>query len=272
MGNEKDYVLGTHDEEIERLGLQHRVWRTCMLEAWQRAGITRDTRFIDIGAGPGYATVDAAEIVGPGGAVAAVERSEHFLGFARQQAASRGLSWIQFHRADLVEDELPCSGFDLAWCRWVASFVASPPRLVERIHSALRPGGKVVLHEYVHYGTLRAIPRSEHFERFVAEVEASWRASGGEPDIALTLLPLLKAAGLKVLELRPLVFAVRPPEFTWQWPATFIATNPQRLVELGRVTPEWARALQADFQALTRNPDAVLITPMVMEIIAERIA
>ncbi|MGI8619054.1 MAG: hypothetical protein ACR2L6_08180 [Gemmatimonadaceae bacterium] len=27
MTQDKDYILGTHDEEIERLGLQHRVWR-----------------------------------------------------------------------------------------------------------------------------------------------------------------------------------------------------------------------------------------------------
>ena len=52
---ERDYVLGTHDEEIERLGLQHRVWRPRMLEAWRRAGVTVGSRVIDIGAGPGYA-------------------------------------------------------------------------------------------------------------------------------------------------------------------------------------------------------------------------
>jgi hypothetical protein len=37
---DKDYVLGTHDEEIARLGLQHRVWRPIVLECWRKAGIT----------------------------------------------------------------------------------------------------------------------------------------------------------------------------------------------------------------------------------------
>jgi hypothetical protein len=27
MSHERDYVLGTHDAEIARLGLQHRIWR-----------------------------------------------------------------------------------------------------------------------------------------------------------------------------------------------------------------------------------------------------
>ena len=36
--SDRDYVLGTHDEEIARLGLQHRVWRPMVLECWYRAG------------------------------------------------------------------------------------------------------------------------------------------------------------------------------------------------------------------------------------------
>ena len=64
---EGDYVLGTQDEEIERLGLQHRVWRPRMLDAWRRAGIGVGHRIVDVGAGPGYATLDLAEIVGRGG-------------------------------------------------------------------------------------------------------------------------------------------------------------------------------------------------------------
>src|SRR5437879_5628265 len=46
---ERDYVLGTHDDEIDRLGLQHLVWRPWMLDSWRRAGITRGTRVLDVG-------------------------------------------------------------------------------------------------------------------------------------------------------------------------------------------------------------------------------
>ena len=66
---ENDYVLGTNDEELDRLGLQHRVWRPVVTECWQRVGITHGWRVIDVGAGPGYATADLAEIVGPTGSV-----------------------------------------------------------------------------------------------------------------------------------------------------------------------------------------------------------
>ena len=59
---ERDYVLGAHQAELERLGLQHAVWRPRALDAWRRAGITRGQRVLDIGAGPGYATFDLADV------------------------------------------------------------------------------------------------------------------------------------------------------------------------------------------------------------------
>src|SRR6266513_624084 len=53
---ERDYVLGTHDDEVARLGLQHRVWRPRALDAWRRAQFTRGQTILDIGCGPGYAS------------------------------------------------------------------------------------------------------------------------------------------------------------------------------------------------------------------------
>jgi SAM-dependent methyltransferase len=270
MPIDSDYVLGTHDEEIARLGTQHQVWRPYMLDAWIRAGITRGSRIVDFGAGPGYAACDAAEIVGRQGHVTAVERSPQFLAFARRQSERRELSWVSFVQADLVADDLALTGFDLAWCRWVASFVSSPPILLRRIADSLRVGGRAVLHEYQDYGTWRVIPSSPRLDHFVGEVMSSWRATGGEPDVVASLLPLMKGVGLKLVALRPLIFALRPADFAWAWPASFVVSNSQRLVELGRMRRDDADALHREFLALEQNPDAVMITPLVLEIIAEK--
>ena len=42
MPTDRDYILGTHQEEISRLGLQHNVWRPVVLDCWKRAGVTAD--------------------------------------------------------------------------------------------------------------------------------------------------------------------------------------------------------------------------------------
>src|ERR1041384_6712851 len=101
-----DYVLGTQEEELARLGLQHRVWRPVVTECWQRVGITHGWRVLDVGAGPGYATADLAEIVGPTGSVVGVERSARFLEAARERCRRRGLENVEFREADLMEHSL----------------------------------------------------------------------------------------------------------------------------------------------------------------------
>src|SRR5215468_10855013 len=114
MATDLDYVLGTHEKELARLGLQHRVWRPVVLDCWQRAGITVGKRVLDVGAGPGYATVDLAEIVGPTGQVVALERSENFIRAMEEASRSRSPGNVNIHQLDLMTDELPKSDYDFS--------------------------------------------------------------------------------------------------------------------------------------------------------------
>jgi SAM-dependent methyltransferase len=265
-----DYILGTHDDEVSRLGLQHRVWRAVVTECWQRAGITHGWRVIDVGAGPGYATADLAEIVGPTGSVLGIERSARFLKVARERCRRRGLTNVEFREADLMEVSLGQLGFDASWCRWVASFVSSPVKLIDNIAGALRPGGLAIFHEYSDYETFRFMPIRPALERFAQEVMASWRAAGGEPDVARSLPGLLREAGMRVLEIHPRVRTVAPREYAWQWPASFIEINVARLQELGRLTDEEGAEVLREFRATDADPQSWFTTPLFLEIIARK--
>src|SRR5207247_10508002 len=101
MPTDRDYVLGTHDEELARLGLQHRVWRPVVLDCWQRAGVTVDKRVLDVGAGPGYATVDLAEIVGTTGEGVALERSRNFVRAMEAACRDRLLPNVRIRETDM---------------------------------------------------------------------------------------------------------------------------------------------------------------------------
>src|SRR5437764_15377104 len=107
MAAERDYVLVTHKDELARLGLQHRVWRSVVLDCWQRAGITVGKCVLDVGAGPGYATVDLAEIVGPTGEIVALERSENFIRAMEQACRARSVADGEIQQMGLGTDELP---------------------------------------------------------------------------------------------------------------------------------------------------------------------
>ena len=156
---DKDYVLGTHDDEIARLGLQHRVWRPRASDAWRRAGFTTGQTLLDVGCGPGYATADLAGIVGRSGRVVGVDRSRRFLDAASARARALGLDNVELHELDLDEQPLPDRMLHGAWSRWVYAFVRNPRALLARVAGVVRPGGVMVLHEYVDYRAWRLSPR-----------------------------------------------------------------------------------------------------------------
>jgi SAM-dependent methyltransferase len=270
MAVEKDYVLGTHDAEIERLGLQHRVWRPQASQAWKRAGFTAGQTLVDLGCGPGNAALDLAEIVGSSGKLVAVDRSRRFLDALEGVARARKLTWLETCELDLDEQALPSLRADGIWSRWVYSFVRKPETVLARAAAALRPGGVMVMLEYVDYRAWRLSPDSEVFDWFVSEVMASWRATGGEPDIGLSLPRWLDALGFDLVLVRPITELARPRDFLWQWPKAFVGTGLQRLVDLGRVDGERARAVQAAFDLVERSQSGFLLTPTVLEIIARK--
>jgi precorrin-6B methylase 2 len=264
-----DYVLGTDRAELARLGVQHRAWREVMLGAWRRAGLREGWRVADVGAGPGYATWDLAGMVGAAGRVIAVERSAAFVEELQRQAAVRDLPQVSVIEGDLME-LAPLAGCDMAWCRWVASFVPSVPTLVHWLRQSIRPGGRVVLHEYADYGSWRFAPPRPVLQEFVQEVMASWRDSGGEPDVASSLIGELRQSGFKLVATRPHLFTTAPGDLTWQWPAGFVAVNAHRLLQLGRVSEEWVARVITDMAGAERDAESLMITPLVLEIIAER--
>src|SRR5579864_5795823 len=99
--SEQEYVLGTHDEEITRLGLQHRTWRPRVLAAWELAGIGPGQTVLDVGSVPGYASLDLADLVGPSGLVVAIDKSDRFLNTLDMIRRQRGLGNIAAHKADV---------------------------------------------------------------------------------------------------------------------------------------------------------------------------
>ena len=266
-----DYVLGTHDPELERLGLQHRVWRSRALEAWMRAGFAPGQMLLDVGCGPGYATLDLAEIAGAGGRVVAFDRSARFLDALRSAAMRSGASNITARQIDLDGDALPVADADGAWVRWVFAFLSRPRDLVTRLAGALRRGGALVIHEYVHYATWSFARRSPLFDEFVQAVMRSWRASGGEPDIAGPLLGWLEESGFRIVSMRPYIDVITPADFRFEWPKAFVEVGVRRLVDLGQVSAERAEAILADFAAQAAAPHARMITPAVLEIVAEAV-
>ena len=87
----------------------------------------------------------------------------------------------------------------------------------------------------------------------------------------MALATLLTENGFTIRSARPHIFCVRPKDYMWQWPTTFIEIYLPRLIEMGRINQEFAGKVRADLASAEANPNALVITPLVLEIIAERV-
>jgi SAM-dependent methyltransferase len=268
--SENEYVLGTHNDEIARLGLQHMAWRAHAFTAWQYAKLQPGQTWLDVGCGPGYAALDLVELVGLHGHVIAIDKSDRFLDALQSRCRQRGLHNVTTHPVDLESGDFPVARVHRAWSRWVLSFVKNPRDVLAKIVAALEPGGRIVLHEYFDYRSWRAAPRCPELEEFVAAVMSSWRDTGGEPDIALQLPTWLDELGLHVIHTRTIVEFPEPGSLTWAWLRAFLEVGGRRLVSLGYLTAARAAAICQAFEAFESSPACRMITPGVLEIVAQR--
>lgn len=114
-------------------------------EALRRAyDIGAADRVLDIGCGTGQTTREAARLA-PAGSVLGVDRSQEMIERARQLTDAAGLGNVQYLCADLERQALPHESFDVAISRFGTMFFEHPLAAFERIRSALRPHGRLVM-------------------------------------------------------------------------------------------------------------------------------
>ncbi|MCB9844985.1 MAG: methyltransferase domain-containing protein [Phycisphaeraceae bacterium] len=270
--DEKEYVLGTDDQELVRLGLQHRLWAEAATRLWDRARIVPGSRVLDVGCGPGFAAADLAALVGPAGRVVGIDESARFVDFLRARAAREGLQ-IEAHLGDVHDvDDMCADGapFDAAWIRWVLCFLRDPERVIAQVARLLRPGARLAIHDYFSYGSMTLAPRREAFSRGIAAVHKSWIDAGGDPDVIAKIPGILRRQGFRLLSLEcPRVIANHGDQI-WTWPTVFWPNFMPRLVAKGYLSQAEFEAFLADWNRAKADPDSFFFLPPVFEVVAEK--
>jgi ubiquinone/menaquinone biosynthesis C-methylase UbiE len=123
------------------------------LSFWERYGrrtverlrLAPGASVLDVCCGTGASALPAAQAVGPGGRVIAVDLAEELLKLGRAKAAAAKLRNIEFRRGDMTALGFPGQSFDAVVCVFGIFFVPDMEAQVAELWRMLRAGGQLAI-------------------------------------------------------------------------------------------------------------------------------
>ncbi len=269
MTDEEAYILGTDREELFRLGVQHQVWASEAQKGWKLAGFKAGQTLLDLGCGPGFSTKELAFLVGNKGKVLGVDISQNYLNYLDRVTAIHQLP-IETITADFDDMDLSSFSLDGMYCRWALAWHSNPTHILMKVRDALKPGGKMVIHEYYDWSTHQTEPSIPGLTKAIACALKSFKDLDSEINIGREIPEILLNLGMKVVNVRLMSKLATPTNAVWDWPKSFYHSYFPRLVEMNYLKEEEARQAIEDISKLENTPGATLCCPLMIEIIAEK--
>jgi len=184
-------------DERRRLALIEQCYDPMTISRLTDLGVAEGWKCLDIGAGRGSIARWLRDQVGADGRVVAMDLDTRFF---------EGEPGIEARQRDLLADEIEQDAFDLVHCRLLLHHLRGRQlEAVERMASALRPGGILVASE-CYLGAMRASP-----SRAFADLWRGLYAAMPNADYewAVALPATLQAAGLTAVQVHGDVDMVR---------------------------------------------------------------
>ena len=269
MTEQNAYILGTEKEERDRLGLQAQVWAEEAQKGWRLADFNYGQTLLDLGCGPGFCTRELAYLVGQKGKVIGVDRSETYIQFLQEIAKRENLS-IETQCCDFKDMNLKENSLDGAYCRWALAWLKNPEETIDKVYSALKPGGAFVIHEYHDWRSFTTVPHMEELDQCIEAAFKSF-SSTGEINVGKNVPGILYDAGFEVMSVRPMSKIATSESLSWNWPATFLPIYLPKVAERGLIDMKLVEIGLQQLEELSDSDGALIICPSMIEIIGVKL-
>ncbi len=261
----EEYLLGVNQTELERLRFQHGVWKQNTDSFLDGLKIKKGWKCLDVGAGPGFVSMDLRQRVGPTGEVTALEPSELYLEWLARESKRRRWKNINTMRGNAETAPLPKNHYNLIFVRWVIAFVPDPAKFLHPLIESLKKGGIIAIMDYWYEG-LSLYPQGGAFDGAARAVRKYYRSGGGDPYVTGKIPELLRSNNLKVVDFTPTQIAGGPDSDIIEWAHRFFVPHLPLMAEQGNCSKEEAESMAQDWLAHRKNANTIFFSPIVVHI------
>ncbi len=261
----KEYILGINDAELERLRFQHQVWKPVTDDFFDRLNIKKGWKCLDVGAGPGFVSMDLRERIGSKGSITALEPSDMYISYLRSEVKKKRWNNFNLIKGSVQDTKLKAKHYNLIFIRWVITFVPDPDIFLEKLVNALAPGGIVAFQDYA-YDTLLLYPTGGAFDYAAEAVKNYYLAGGGDPYIGARLPSMFKKNGLELIDYKPNCLAGGPDSGVYKWGDKFFTGHIQNMVDKDVITQDMGKKMLDDWIKHRENPDSIFFSRIVVDV------
>ena len=237
------------------------------LQLLEQVGVPSGGACLDVGCGGGHVTLELARLAGPSGLAVGVDFDAAVLALAEQDAASLGVTNVQFRCGDAMTltSAVGDFDFDVVYCRFLLSHVASPGDVVREMAELVHPGGTVAVEDIDYRGSL-CEPPSEAFQRYDELYRSIVRQRGADAEIGPRLPGLLDAAGLVHVDVASFQLVGRDPQsFVKRIHVLTLERIAPALLDGGLVSVDELEELRRSLQAVAADDRTLFCSPRLFQ-------
>jgi SAM-dependent methyltransferase len=264
---QQQYLLGDSRKEAARLRSQARLWDPVSKALFDRIGVRRGWRVLEIGPGQGSLHLELRRRVE--GPVDAVEPSATFAKRQRRITSRDGLGAGRVWTCQLLDADLPTRHYDLIFARWVFLFLPDPIAHLRKLARALKRGGVLALQEY-HRDSFVLIPRPDDWRRLIEAERAMYDASGADVNIGTQLPLMFRQAGLRSTAVVPTIMIGGRRSEVWRWLSDYYLGILDRYARQPPMDVSAARRLRRAWLEAERDRSALMIAPAVVDVVGRK--
>jgi SAM-dependent methyltransferase len=261
------YLLGDTRRERARLRAQADLWDPVSHQLFDRLRIRPGWRVLEIGPGSGSLHLELRRRVA--GPVDAVEQSPVFASRLAARVRPDGFGAGRLWVSELGAARLPRRHYDLIFARWVFLFLPRPETYVRQLAAALRPGGRLVVQDYLRE-TFALVPRPPEWERFFQADLAFFASQGGDASIGTRLPDHFRRARLRLDPTHVTIKTGHPGSAVWRWLSAYFLGVMDRYADFPPFSGQDAVRLRRHWLRASRDPSALLIGPALLDIVGRK--